>query len=289
MSVITEHKLKDIRTGYSGFNRLSALANDALSVSGCKVIIDCSELTWFDAHMAAPLMAIIRQSEANDNIVKFRNLNNKTKIILQKNGFFSHRIDDIHGTTIELEEFEISEQKIFSKYVEENLQAQDLPNMSLDLKEKFYEGVDEIFTNSVIHSKTKNGIFACGQFFPRDERLDFAITDAGIGVREVIYKKLGLEMDAVQAVEWALTGKNTTRQGDIPGGLGLKLIREFITLNGGKFLIVSNDGFWSMIKGRISKKKLDWEFPGTTTILEINTSDTHSYYLEGEILPDEIF
>jgi len=35
----------------------------------------------------------------------------------------------------------------------------------------------------------------------------------------------------------------------IPGGLGLKLLGEFINLNGGRLQIISDAGYWSLEKG----------------------------------------
>jgi hypothetical protein len=51
-------------------------------------------------------------------------------------------------------------------------------------------------------------------------------------------------MNSDQAIEWALQEGNTTRKGSVPGGLGLKLIREFIAMNKGRIQIVSDRGYW---------------------------------------------
>ena len=45
-----------------------------------------------------------------------------------------------------------------------------------------------------------------------------------------------------EAIEWATRANNTTKRGDVPGGLGLKLLCEFIDLNGGSLQIVSDGG-----------------------------------------------
>ena len=55
---------------------------------------------------------------------------------------------------------------------------------------------------------------------------------------------------------------NTTRQGDIPGGLGLQIVRQFIRLNRGKLIVMSNDGFWMQSGERVSKRRLPLAFPG---------------------------
>lgn len=55
--------------------------------------------------------------------------------------------------------------------------------MTASLKRKFFEGIDEIFANSSLHSKTVTPITVCGQFFPKQGRLSFVISDGGQGVR----------------------------------------------------------------------------------------------------------
>jgi len=81
---------------------------------------------------------------------------------------------------------------------------------------------------------------------------------------------------------------NTTRQSE-SGGLGLKLIREFIVHNNGRIVIVSDAGYWELQGGQVTKKRFDCPFPGTVVLIEINTADTKSYALKSEIDPNNIF
>lgn len=84
--------------------------------------------------------------------------------------------------------------------------------------------------------------------------------------------------------------KNTTRRKKT-GGLGLKLIREFIHFNKGKIIVVSDAGYWSLNKGEIEKNEFSFSFPGTVVLIEINTDDDSYYSLKSEknIDPDSIF
>jgi hypothetical protein len=164
-----------------------------------------------------------------------------------------------------------------------------MPGMSPGLVKRFRESVFEIFSNSVIHSQTKLGIFSCGQYFPRRHRLDFSVADLGVGIRKNVMEHTGLDLAAEQAIVWATQGRNTTKRGKIPGGLGLKLLGEFISLNGGRLRIVSDAGYWKLEKGHTSIARLDYPFPGTVVSLEIDTSDTQSHVLSGELLESDIF
>jgi hypothetical protein len=62
-------------------------------------------------------------------------------------------------------------------FAKEHLQRPEMPSMSVALQGKFYEGVDELFANSALHSKSKSPVTVCGQFFPKKRLLDFAIVE----------------------------------------------------------------------------------------------------------------
>ena len=89
-------------------------------------------------------------------------------------------------------------------------------------------------------------------------------------------------MNSDKAIEWALQEGNTTRKGNVPGGLGLKLIREFITMNKGRIQIVSDRGYWEFSPQGETLTRIDTSFPGTVINIEINTADTSSYRLRSE-------
>ncbi len=169
-----------------------------------------------------------------------------------------------------------------------------LPNLECSstesgLLKKFRESVFEIFSNAVIHSQTKLGIFSCGQYFPKRHRLDFSFADLGIGIRQNVLKNAELDLRADLAIAWATDGQNTTKRGRIPGGLGLKLLREFITLNGGRIQIVSDTGYWSLEAGQVHTAQIRLPFPGTVVSIEIDTADKRSYKLSSELSETDIF
>ena len=73
-----------------------------------------------------------------------------------------------------------------------------------------------------------------------------------------------------------------TLPGPIPGGLGLKLLREFVRLNEGRIQIVSDRGYWECDTNGENAVRMEQSFPGTVVNLEINTADTKSSYLKSE-------
>ena len=217
-----------------------------------------SGATWFDANMCAPFGALLYKTSHGLNTVKLVNLQPKVETILSKNGFLMNygvaRKKDTFGTTIEYKRFEAKDERYFATYIGQHLVGKGMPKMSIGLQKKFRESIFEILSNAVIHAETKLGIFACGQFFPVGRRLDFSIADLGIGMRENIKKNRSLDLTPEEAIVWATEGNNTTKTGKIPGGLGLKLLRDFVTLNKGRIQIVSTPGIGSLQKGRLRLK-----------------------------------
>ena len=250
--------------------------------------------TWFDADMCAPFGAILYRLSERMNTVTLVNAHTSVERILSKNGFLSHyggnRLPDTWGTTIPYRRFEAKDDRYFASYIEEEfVRRSEMPKMSSGLVKKFRESVFEIFSNAVIHSQTKLGIFSGGQYFPKRDRLDFAVADLGIGIRQNVLRNAGLNLRADKAIAWATEERNTTKRGRIPGGLGLKLLKEFITLNRGRIQIVSDSGYWALEHGEVISDEMKYRFPGTVVSIEIDTADRRSYKLSSEISEKDIF
>lgn len=286
--------LPEVRHNQIGFEALVHLFARTKDSSFEKIEIDMVKVNWLDGDMCAPFGALLYRLGSNLNTIVLSNIPSPVERILSKNGFLSNygrvKIPDTWGTTIPYQRFEVKDDRFFASYIEQEfVQRPEMPKMSKGLIKKFRESVFEIFSNSVLHSRTKLGIFSCGQYFPKRNRLDFAVADLGIGIRRNVNESLGLDMTASEAIEWATSARNTTKTGSIPGGLGLKLLREFITLNEGRLQIVSDAGYWCLDRGNTVVKTLPFEFPGTIVAIEINTADKRSYALSSEVSDADIF
>lgn len=286
--------LPAIRHDQIGFEALVRLHAKTKESFLDDVEIDMTATDWFDADMCAALGAVLYRLGDNLNTIKLINIPNSVAKILSKNGFLSNygreELPDTWGTTIPYKRFDVKDDRYFAGYIEEEfVRRSEMPRMSSGLLKKFRESVFEIFSNAVIHSQTKLGIFSCGQFFPKRHRLDFSVADLGIGIRQNVLDNAGLNLSADQAIVWATDGQNTTKRGQIPGGLGLKLLREFITLNRGRIQIVSDGGYWSLEKGKVKTSLMQHPFPGTAVSIEIDTADTRAYKLSSEPSDADIF
>ena len=119
-------------------------------------------------------------------------------------------------------------------------------------------------------------------------RIEFTIVDTGIGFKEKVNQRFNSNLEAYQAIEWAVRDKNTTKQG-ITGGIGLAVLKEFIEKNKGKMQIVSGDGFYQFDSSGIKTKLFDGSFPGTIVNLQFCTDDFNNYSLVEEIDVNDIF
>lgn len=286
--------LPEIRHNQAGFKALVCLYAQTKDCLFDGIEIDMSATSWFDTDMCAALGAILYRLGENLNTIRLTNIRPSIETILSKNGFLSHygreKIPDRWSTTIPYQRFDVKDDRYFAGYIEaELMHRSEIPAMSQGLLKKFRESIFEIFSNAVLHSRSEKGIFSCGQFFPARHQLDFSVADLGIGIRRNVKENTALDLAPEAAIAWATEGCNTTKRGQIPGGLGLKLLGEFIDLNGGRIQIVSDAGYWRRENGQSVATRLSQPFPGTVVSVEINTADTQAYALSSELSEDDIF
>lgn len=287
-------RLPSIQHDQPGFEALTNLSARTEDCYLQQIEVDLGLTSWFDADMCAPFGAILYRLGNKLNNIELTNIQPSVEKILAKNGFLSsygrNKIPDRWGTTIPYQRFEVRDGRYFASYIEKELvHRAEMPRMSVGLLKKFRESVYEIFGNAVDHSQTELGIFSCGQFFPKKHCLNFSVADLGIGIRENVRQHAKLDLTADEAIAWATRDRNTTKTGRIPGGLGLKLLREFVDLNRGRIQIISDSGYWLSFRGGVRKQQLLNPFPGTVVTVEINTSDKQSYVLSSEVPETDIF
>lgn len=255
------------------YNQTKDMFFEHLSVQLCQ---------WFGANMSAVLGAIL--DKLSTNSIKITSDKPKIIEILQKNTFLANYgysiIPDTNHTTIRYLKLKASDSRYFGDYVmNELLSKRDFPNMSEGLKQKIFESIYEIFVNAQMHSQTEF-IYTCGQLFPHKNEIEFTIVDSGIGFKKKIVDQFGLPVNSIQAIRWALVNGNTTKQ-DVPGGIGLSVLTDFIKMNKGKFQIVSDEGFYE-VGETVSSQILQYSFPGTVVNMKFRTDDTNSYRLDSE-------
>ncbi len=283
-----------IRSNMDGFNRIARIAKETRNMLLDSIDLDFSGCRFFEANMVAPLYVVIARLRNELNDVSIQNVSSEIERILKKNHFFTvfnmASIPDNNQTTLPFKIFKLHAGEQFYDYLESYMKGRGIPRMTEALTKRFRQSLVEIFLNASIHSDSASGIFACGQFFPQKHRFDFTIADAGIGIRENVRRYTGnKKVSSCSAINWALIEGNTTKTGRQPGGLGLKLIKDFIRMNEGKLQIVSRFGYYEFSASGDAIEKMDHDFPGTSVNIEINTQDTNSYCLKTELSSDDIF
>lgn len=287
---MTRLTLSRARTNPAGFEELASLYRKASQSTELSLQIDCSDMTWCDANLAAALQGVRHRLRVEQGkLLHFVQVPKMPLQALTAVGFLPAKRPRERSTIIPLQRFELGAAKDFAAYTQGHFSNKGLPGMSSAVTQRFYEGIDEIFQNCAIHSKSDLGVFASGQLFPRKDRLDFSIVDQGLGIPDVVRSHTGRNMSDPAAIDWAMTGSNTTRMGDVPGGLGLKILREFIRQNGGRLVIASLNGYWAESGDGVVRRILAQSFPGTAVTIEVNTSDDANYVMSDEIDPGTIF
>ncbi len=288
-----ELNLGTIRSDLSGFNTISNIAKQTKDSFLNSIELNFSYCSFFEANMAAPLYSVIARLRDELNDVSINNMQSSVETILRKNRFLTvfnqPKLSDYNQTTLPFKIFKLTAGEQFNDYLNRYMKGKGIPTMSKALTKRFRQSLLEIFLNAAIHSESGLGIFVCGQFYPQKHRLDFTISDAGIGIRENVRRYTRRKVNSCNAIKWALAEGHTTKSGSQPGGLGLKLLKDFVQRNKGKLQIVSNFGYYEFDADGDFCDKMDYSFPGTCVNLEINTTDTSSYCLSSELNGNDIF
>lgn len=278
---MTSFTLYRINDNYQGFGQLINLYNTLVKKKFDEIEIRLSD--FFCANMSAPLGAVLDLLSIHNNITI--TADKQIQKILQKNSFLSYYgyplSWDNNRTTIKYIRFKRSESDSFAQYVNSQLlNRPELPQFTPKAKMTIAQVILEIFTNAVLHTET-NYIYTCGQFYPNKQCIDFSIVDTGNGIRNTVNSATGKNLEAVNAIEWALVDGNTTKLG-VPGGYGLTILQNFLHLNGGSLQIISNNGYYQDMANKRNYNYFNAEFPGTVLNLQIKTDDTNLYRLKSE-------
>jgi anti-anti-sigma regulatory factor len=284
---------KNVCTGLEGYSFLIDFYQRTQKTFFEEIVLDFAATTWFEANLLAVLGALLNRLENELNTIRIINLNKKIETLFKRNQFLSHfggySLADFYHTTVRYTKFKATEERLFKVYLDNELLAKEtMPKMSSRLRKKINESIFEIFNNAAIHGQCSH-IFTCGQYFPVKARLDFTIVDLGVTIRKNVSDYLQNDYTGEEAIKWAVSENNTTRKGSIPGGLGLKIIREFIELNKGKIQIISADGYWQQSQNKVTSRSFTKNFPGAIVNLEFNIADQSLYQLSSEVNPNEIF
>lgn len=283
---------ENIKSDYDSFNIFIDLFDKTKNLFIDELIIDFCNIKWFNANMLAVLGALINVLQDKLVTVNLLNIPNDQLKLFKRNHFMSNFggavLPDRIGTTIKYKKFSANEEKGFLTYLENELFANSaMPTTSEMLKQKIKESILEVFNNAVYHGECKS-IYTCGQYYSPKMMLDFTIVDIGRTISGTVNEFLNDNLSGEDAIKWALIPGNTTKTGPIPGGNGLKIITDFLTVNEGNLQIISHDGYFEQKAGSNSSRSFQLPFPGTIVNFEFKTDKSY-YCFKSEISIDDIF
>ncbi len=286
-----------ICSNYEGYKFFTELYKNNKELAFINILYDFSGNKWFEANLCAVFGAILNENQSRYINPEFVNISPKVEDVLYRNHFFASFqgsvLSDDKGTTIRYRKNKLTEEKLIKEFLfSELIQKNSFPKLSQAAQKEIIRSIFEIYSNAIIHGKSEF-VYSCGQFYPTKvpPRIDFTIVDLGRTIKNNVNDFLGRKYNGIEAIEWAVQEQNSTKPkvDNIPGGLGFKLICDFVRMNKGKVQIVSSDGYWEQKKEIVTKYSLPDEFPGTIVNLEFNMADSSFYYLSTEKAEDIIF
>lgn len=274
----------------AGYEFLSEFYDSIRTLPTVQIEVNFEKCKKFDANLSAVLGACLNKMEEDGykielKIPKYAGV----KRALSRNKFFEAFGDNTpylkSEKYIEYKKFKITDANAFKEYVEKELiQNEFFPTCSQKAKEKIVESIYEIFANAE-HSEC-DSVYCCGELNKRNGKniLDITLVSLGKSVIENVndfMRRTGnQEISPCKTLEWAFIEGNTTKE--VPGGLGLAILKEFIGMNEGSIQMVSGNAMIEISGDDPIKTSLNKWFPGTIVTVEFNCDDEKAYITTDE-------
>jgi hypothetical protein len=137
--------------------------------------------------------------------------------------------------------------------------------------------IREVMRNVFEHSQA-DSLFYCAQYWPKSNKVEFAVADFGIGIRRGLSENPNFRFQTdKEAIEYSLlpsvSGKtHLPRRSDIwfNSGYGLYMTNR-LARNGGNFVLAS--GVTAIHLSRKTKNNFDTSFPGTALRFNLDVNE----------------
>lgn len=247
--------LGDITTSRQGLMAVFEFEQACRAHHDTDVFVHTNRLRWFDANLSAVLGACFyRLQRTNGLRFIFDRAEIATRFsILARNGFVSTEgldFTDGSGSTVRLQAFHAEHDEAFIEYIENKLLDHHGLRAHANRRSDMTRSFVEMFTNVNLHANTTDPLFACGQYYLRQNKLCFSLVDIGDGYLPAIQKHQPHLTTAALAIPWAAGPGHTTRTAEpgyfgTAGGNGLPDLVDYCKSVRGELQIVSGDAFWS--------------------------------------------
>lgn len=284
-----------VHSDYSGFSALLDIAETYMnSKSGTKVVLDFLANTWFDANLLPVIYSIVEYGKQRNVESSYSNQRSCTlhKLLL-RNGFAKHCFSLEYKprdkeTSIPFKVFQAEDTYAFGCYMDTEL-MEYFPNMETETKKAISSYIQELFGNAQIHGSCTQ-VYTCGQHYFTNHKMDFTIVNLGKTFSDNVTEYLSEMNFPVPSnnIAWAVEPDHSTKR-DTTGGIGLSLMRDFISFNRGKFQIISGHEFWELSEGKEKSNFFKNYFPGTIVNIEVDQSNKNIYSRETSSFSEVLF
>jgi len=168
------------------------------------------------------------------------------------------------------------------QYIETHVQAgANMPAMTPALVKEMNCSLCELFVNVFDHAESPCGGLAIGQYYPNTKRVQICVCDSGLGLARKVQREGHFAECDGSAIHWALEEGHSTKS-DLPGGLGLFTLREFVKCNQGSLRILANKGCCVQQGESLRIESLPASFPGTLIQLGLLIRSDEVYTIQDE-------
>ncbi|MEG5039962.1 MULTISPECIES: ATP-binding protein [unclassified Microcoleus] len=252
-----------------------------------EVIIDFSKCYFLKPNAVAFLGGLIRliQSRSIKLSIDRDSIHNNVKMNLKQNGFiyaFCENQEPWQGNSIPYREDKKQDKDGLVDYLAEKWLGRDWVDISQNLRNVIVGTVWEIYANAFEHGQTDIGVFSCGQHYPTLKELKLTVVDFGVGIPKNVRLFRNLpDLPADEALKWAFEAGNTTRRGNVAGGVGLDSLKRFVKMNRGKLEFFSHNGYVLINKDEETYQNRQTFFGGTLVNITLQC-DEASYVLASD-------
>ncbi|MFA5102905.1 MAG: ATP-binding protein [Candidatus Thermoplasmatota archaeon] len=251
------------------WSRCQTLQNFALNFSKCD---------FLRQNAVAFLGGIISNIKSNGGSVSLNThtLSSALRANLEQNGFLAAMGVDAppwDGNSIPYREDQSPDYHKISRYLQEKWLGKGWIFIDPELAKAIVSNVLEIYSNVFTHAQSANGVFSCGQNYPTLEEIKITVVDFGIGIpqsiRDYLYN-IGQDPKIPDDKTLQLAFQEGFSTKPDLGGMGLKLLKEFIQLNQGRLDIYSHSGHAIIDASGEHYEIINSFFRGTIVNISIN-------------------
>ncbi len=237
------------------FRNLFRIRHQVEGVEG-DVDFDLSKCYFIRPNAVAFLGGLARLIESSGRKVTFNWESCKSAVLMnmRQNGFtgmFGDPVAGWEGNSIPYREDLSQDMNAIMDYLTDYWLGKGWICISDRLRDAIAGTMWEIYSNAFEHSGSRIGVFSCGQHFRKKNELILTVIDFGYGIPENVkafFKKkvdeeIIAKLSGAACLKWAFKPGNSTIDDSVARGLGLDLLKEFVSLNHGKLEVYSNDAY----------------------------------------------